>query len=325
MTDYAGKTYGYKYDIMDRLNTLTLPGREKIQYAYDKLGLPSKITYPNDTYTSYAYDGMNRIDSISNYHKALWKDRLISGFSYTYDGVGNRLNMEEKSPYGKPKKNVYAYDSLYRLAKVTYPNHMEESYTYDSASNRIERAVKKRRFCPCFDGWKWDDKACRKFVSYLFHPEYTTCTTKYDYDSANKLLTLKETKDKATAPSKTITFEYDRNGNQTKESTLLCGSRKPTVNTYGYNYDNRMVSALIKGIKNYEFTYNEEGNRIKTKVSTIRDYNTRCSPTTASDETIHLYDGSSMIMDLDSKGKVISTYSYGLGLNAIDSRQLKGY
>jgi RHS repeat-associated protein len=331
MTDYDHKKYVYKYDKMNRLQSLILPGNEKIGYEYDVLSNLTKVSYPNNTYSAYAFNDMNRLTKISTMKKG-FREKLISEFAYSYDEVGNRVSMEERQIFGKPLETLYSFDSLYRLATVSYPNHVDEAYTYDLSGNRTLCETKKMKYVSCFVGWKWDEKACKKFVHYIFHPEYVTYIVKYQYDKANKLMELKEAKkihDKELL-EKTVAYEFDRNGNQVKESILNEGCRKPVVNDFGYDYENHLTSAVMKGIKQYGFSYDGEGKRIKTTVGSVgrggHQALSRCGhPGESAQVTQHLYDGSSMIMDLDSKGKVVSSYSYGIGLNAINSQALKGY
>jgi RHS repeat-associated protein len=331
MTDYNHKNYGYSYDKMNRLERLTLPGAEKIEYNYDVLSNVAKVCYPNGTYSAYSYSDMNRLTKISTMKKG-FRGKLISEFEYGYDEVGNRVSMNEHQLFGKPRSTAFSYDALYRLATVSYPNHIDEAYSYDLASNRTKLETKKMKFVPCFDGWKWDEKACKVFVHCIFHPEFVTHIASYEYDKANKLLGLKETKKihEREHVEKTIAYEFDLNGNQVKESILNAGCKKPAVNSFGFDNENHLTSAVMKGIKQYGFVYDGEGRRIQTTVGSVgrsgSHVSARCGRPEENAQVIqHLYDGSSMIMDLDAKGKVVSSYSYGLGLNAINSQSLKGY
>jgi RHS repeat-associated protein len=338
MIDYDHKKYSYKYDKMNRLQTLILPGNEKIGYEFDVLSNLTKVSYPNNTYSAYTFNDMNRLIKISTMKKGL-KEKFISGFDYGYDEVGNRVSMEERQLFGRSRKTTYSFDALYRLTSVSYPNHLDESYSYDLAGNRTILETRKMNYVSCFAGWKWDEKACRKFVYFMFHPEYVTYRVNYSYDRANKLLGFKEikkTNDKDHL-EQTVSYEFDGNGNQVKESILNEGCRKPIENIFGYNFDNRLTSALMKGIKNYEFSYNAAGQRIRTVVGNAKEYGngedrngganrSRCfSQHSAGNITQHLYDGNSLIIDLDAKGKVVASYSYGLGLRAICSNSLKGF
>ena len=341
MTDYEHKNYVYAYDRNNRLQTLTLPGKEKVEYAYDPLSALSKVSYPNKTYTAYRYNDMERLTKLSTMKKGI-RDRLVSEFIYRYDHVGNRTGMEENLPCGAPRTTAYSYDSLYRLASVLYPDKSQEDYNYDAAGNRTVRATKRMRFTSCFKGWHWEEKGCRDFVRCLFHPTYVTATTRYTYDTANKLVALSETelRRSTTHDIRTVTNEFDYNGNQIKESVLNEGCTNPVENTFGYDYENRLTSAVMKGIKQYSFVYNGEGKRISTAVSDVERAAhqahhphhalSRCGgpstpPAGPVKETQHLYDGSSLVMDVDAKDRVIASYSYGLGLTGITSPAMKGY
>jgi len=329
MTDYDSKQYAYQYDKLNRLKTLTLPGNEKVDYSYDSLSALSKVSHPNNTFTSYTLDTMNRVKEIATYRKGHFKNTLLSSFSYSHDLVGNVISREERSPCGRPQKTLFTYDPLYRLASVAYPDKSEVSYTYDLASNRATRETKKLHLASCFNGWKWDEKGCRDLVRCLFHPEYITFRAHYNYDSANKLLGIEETKlfRNRTRPYKTTVFEFDRNGNQVRESILNEGCTKAAENLFAYNADNRLIEARMKGIKKYQFSYDGEGRRYRTLVESVKSggghHASRCLG--ESQETGHLYDGSSLIMDIDAKGRPTASYSYGLGLTGITAGRFKGY
>ncbi len=125
---------GYAYDDLNRLSTLTLPGGAQVTYQYDGSGNLMGVLYPNSTYASYAYDTRNRLTSLIN-----GKDPgvIISEYTYTLDGVGNRTNVAYTEPLGKP----------YTLGDVSYTyltgNRVQtagdKSYTYDSNGNVVTR------------------------------------------------------------------------------------------------------------------------------------------------------------------------------------------
>jgi YD repeat-containing protein len=60
-------------------------------------------------------------------------DSLLTGFSYTYDRVGNRTT--ETTQPGDATTS-YTYDSLYRLTSIQVPDSSIQ-YTYDAAGNRV--------------------------------------------------------------------------------------------------------------------------------------------------------------------------------------------
>lgn len=331
MVDYEGKSYGYSYNQMNQLKTLTLPGKKKVQYIYDQLNSISKVSYPNDTYVSYSYNNMNRIEKISNMREGILKkrgDKLISEFEYSYDNVGNRLSMSDATKFGRKKVTEFSYDPLYRLENVSYSNNTKETYHYDLNSNRTLQETVKRYFSLLFDGWTWDIKGSDEFIACIFHPRYVTYITESDFDNANKLLETRDKKktEKRTFLEKTTKLNYDGNGNQVKGSILYAGCEKAVENTYAYNYENLMTEALMKGLKQYQFTYNSDGQRVSTTVATLNKLKgIRLGRVPAPDVTQHFYDGSNMIMDVDGKGKVTAMYSYGLGLTAIESKSLNGF
>jgi len=104
--------------------------------AYDYIG-PDRLwrrTFGNNTYAAYSYDGDRRLTGIA-YRKSA-DNALLTGFSYSYDRVGNRLT-ETAQPGNR--QATYSYDSLYRLTGAQSPISNTQ-YLYDPAGNRVEVA-----------------------------------------------------------------------------------------------------------------------------------------------------------------------------------------
>jgi len=87
----------YDYDAYNRLSRITLPNQSVIDYHYDENNYKGNLTsvhYPNGTYTTYGYDTRNRLVSLTNNGPG----GIISQYTYTLDGVGNKINVSVEEP-----------------------------------------------------------------------------------------------------------------------------------------------------------------------------------------------------------------------------------
>ncbi|MCP5017298.1 MAG: RHS repeat protein, partial [Ketobacter sp.] len=127
-SDIADATHSY--DALNRVTGVLVPGSGSTSYGY---GLLQTISYPNGTSADYTYDASNRVATIENRHNTA---ALVSSFSYSYDGNGNRVEQIETQGGQAPETTTYAYDGADRLTQVSYPEKVT-SYTYDGAGNRL--------------------------------------------------------------------------------------------------------------------------------------------------------------------------------------------
>ncbi|KQC11411.1 MAG: hypothetical protein APR62_01650 [Smithella sp. SDB] len=192
MTDSNGFTISYAYDANGNLTSLTYPGNKKVIYIYDALNrlqtvtiawLNQTATYAdydpagrlpgftnfNGTTTTYNYDNASRLTSISNQAGA----NVISSYTFTLDGNGNRTDITQNEPYSpaigdegnvtygyNDKKNRlttagsttftyddegqiaadsgnnYAFDYEHRLKAITGTNAAQ--FYYDGSGNRLK-------------------------------------------------------------------------------------------------------------------------------------------------------------------------------------------
>lgn len=163
-------TTGYLYDSFGRLQVVTYPDGEVLNYGYDtggmlasavgqkqgrphpylaqqqydKFGLRVQSQLANGIATSFGYDPLNR--RLSNITAAQPGTSPFQNLQYSYDSVGNILNLTSQvalpsKDIGGPTVQTYQYDSLYRLvgASGSFTGATPSSYTlavgYDSLHN----------------------------------------------------------------------------------------------------------------------------------------------------------------------------------------------
>ena len=129
-----GKTVTYSYDTLNRLAAVTDWLSRLTGYSYDAVGNLTGSTNPNSTACAYAYDAASRLTGLTNTAPDL---SVISGYSFTLDGVGNHTQAAQTEPLTPviPPQNVaYAYDNDNRLTTAGGTN-----YTYDTNGNLTGR------------------------------------------------------------------------------------------------------------------------------------------------------------------------------------------
>ncbi|MEO8799780.1 MAG: hypothetical protein ABI551_17935, partial [Polyangiaceae bacterium] len=120
--DGATHTYGYTYDLADRLATVTIDGAASSSYTYDGNGNATSATV-RGVASSGAYDA---------------QDRMTSYGSATYDW---NANGELAAKHEGGNTTTYATDSVGRLQNVTLPGGITVSYVYDGSNRRVGRKV----------------------------------------------------------------------------------------------------------------------------------------------------------------------------------------
>jgi RHS repeat-associated protein len=298
MTSPEGKVVTYRYDDANRLTTVTNGGIFNI--AYDRLGRRTRVLYPSGATANYDYDSIGRLTSLV--HKT-GNGRIIESFAYTHDKVGNWLASSEPDV-----KTTYSYDNIYRLLQAKPVKHTHwrmgkegESYTYDPVGNRLTGPGQN---------------------------------TGYNYNQANQLTeesgyrtrTFPGLRQPGLAEKDKAEYSYDRNGNLIKK-VVTEGRQQKTVTLYTYDFENRLVKANIQKShqeKVVTFTYDPFGRRLSKTVQWEEiegyDNNGKGSKGYARGHyvprtTFYVYDNEDIIMVYDERGRVVSRYVHGPGID----------
>ncbi len=245
VTDAKGNRYAYTYDQRSKVTSVTDPLQIRTEYLYDVSGNLTTIKEAAGTQderiTTAAYDERNRLTSIT--------DPMGNMTQYSYTGspgcptceagsgnaeipsriidpIGN-ITMLSFDRAGKVtgvrdrNNNVTAatYDKSGKLTQITYPDNTFETYTYDTRGKLLTAANAE------------------------------TALT-FTYNDLGKVGTYTDS-----SLNKTITYEYDNNGNRTKMTDPEGG-----VTTYIYE-TNRLKSITNPANKTFTFSYDELGRR----------------------------------------------------------------
>jgi len=205
------------------------------------------------------------------------QNTTLSSYAYTYllDG-----NQSTKTDY-LGQITSYEYDGLGRLKKEIETN-TQTQYAYDEASNRSKMTV----------------TGTNPFI------------TNYEYDANNRLVWEETEKDASTLA--TTEYYYDANGNQVAKlfndltdsvgKIVEIGFAEANVPSYEYfKYDgfNQLIEYRTPSTK-AEYTYKTGGLRIAKTVDGTT--------------TKHVWDGSNIVMELNTSNQVMDRYIRGNGL-----------
>jgi RHS repeat-associated protein len=261
----------YRYDTWNRLQALTYPDGEVLDYDYDSGGLVTKIAgaKSNDTYAylnflgydkfeartrmalgngtvnTYAYNAQHR--RLNDLKAATATNRTFMDMDYGYDPVGNILALSNVAPMppspsisGGQTSYTFGYDDLHQLTTsagtyVTLPNKTEK-FTLSLAYDEIHNIVSKDQLAGSLknNGTIQPDKKI---------------TYDWDYDYGS-------TKPHAATHIGDRTFLYDLNGNQAGWDSDKSGQKRRIT----WDEENR-IQTITDGPTS-EYKYDEDTNRV---------------------------------------------------------------
>ena len=263
------------YDIFGRLEKTALI---KNYYSYSPLNFDDIYQMPSNAElvitSRYVYDGLDRV--IEQY------DGENRPTYYTYDSMGNVINMVQGYSYSDTISVNYEYTAVGNVSKVTQGDHIT-TYEYDKAG-RLTKMKDPMNY-----------------------------TETYTYDTAGNIKTAKDKNGVITTNlynnrgllSKTskggeyIEYTYDGVGN------ILSSNDKNGAITYTYNNDGTLASKSYPDGKSISYVYND--NKV---VTSMNDY--------LGNITTYTYNSRGELLSIGEKyagTNSINTTSYGLNLD----------
>jgi len=250
MNDASG-SYGYVYDLRDRLVTNTTPSGTLI-YGYDANGNVTGITSSttNGTLVTYQYDALNRLTNVI--------DGRLAGAQntgYHFDLVGNLQGLQ----YPNGVTNLYQYDSLNRLTNLAWKLNATAlgnfAYVLGPTGNRTSLA----EFFPGTNRtYTWQYDALYRVTNEAVAGTNLNGSLSYTLDSVGNRLS--RTNNLGTLGPQTFTYnsndwintdKYDSNGN-----TITNAVGQPCT----YDFEDRLVSFNHGQVT---LIYNSDGQRIQ--------------------------------------------------------------
>lgn len=188
---------------------------------YAPTGQIASINYGNGSITTNTYDSSKLYRLINK--KTLSTGNLkLQDLNYTYDAVGNILEIQDNSDTNTKGLIFYSYDNLYRLINAS-TTPFEQSFEYDALGN-IQKKIER--------------------IANIA----TSTLTIYKYEETGYANPHAPTKIGSTTEEM---LSYDKNGN-----LVSFGKTK-----YKYDYANRLLS-VSDGLATSTYSYDHKGSRV---------------------------------------------------------------
>ncbi len=254
-----------------------LPGHNfQNGYTYDAASNRKTLTAPDGSTNTYNYDTLNRLSTLTN--------SLTGQFGFGYDALSPRTQLTRPNGIN----TNYSYDSVSRLLSVLHQAGSTTldgaSYNYDYADNRTSKTNFLNNIT---EGYTSDPIYQLTQVT-----QGASTTESYSYAAVgNRLSSLGvnpysyNTSNELTAtPSGSYT--YDNTGNTLTD---------PSGKSYTWDFENRLVSAVVPGTGTVTFKYDPFGRRIQ-----------KSGPLGT---TNYLYDGETIVEEVDGSINVLARYA----------------
>ena len=284
-----GNTTTYDYDALGRLWKATTPHGATV-YDYWPDSLLKKVTRPNGVTTELTYDLADRVDTVETKAGAA----LLTSYDYDYFENGNRRRQAEYNA-GRWEETSYTYDRLNRLETVKYPADLANpsgrlvTYSYDLVGNREGETVTRVG-------------------------DNTTLSSRTgSFDDLNRLGRLADNLD----PTRTVGFDYDRNGNLARQTTNPDDAQNNVASSFRYDLKDQLVEVLRTVTTPGPPAPDGQPPNPPVVTTTVlarfqNDWQGRRVKKVGDDGVLnYLYDGDSILAELSEVGTEVARYEWG--------------
>ncbi len=228
--------------------------------ALDNFGRRTKILYPSTDYELYEYYGDGTL-----YRKAIWDvNSTQQWITYDYDGYGRLTDID----YPDSGTIDYTLDGFGRKLLVIDGRNSTDniggdnqiSFTYD-VLNRIETVIDQDDYITTY-AYRHDKQKQSIIVEEPGTPTTKIYDVQYNFDSANRLESVKDGFITDPIGGYISKFIYDDNGNRDTLQYYLSGSLMgSTVDmNYTYNRDNFLTYFTTTGGPTFSFDATASGD-----------------------------------------------------------------
>lgn len=266
VTDAAGNTTGYEYDLSTLTTTVTNPDGGRDVSRYDSLGQLLSETDALGRTTTYTYDSNRNLLSETN--------ALGQVTRYAYDENGNQISVIDplgnisRVTYNEFSLPVTVTDQVGNVRTVQYDANFSPISVSDSLGTIAAFTIDSQGNPLTFT----DANGATTHFTYDVYGNLLTRadplgrTTTYTYDQMGRVLTVTDPRGHATlnaydalgrlftitdALNGVTTYEYDANGKKTAQVDAL-GRRT----TYTYDAANRLTRTTYANNTSINYTYN---------------------------------------------------------------------
>ena len=181
----------YSYDIVGRVSSIETNHR-KITYKYDPENLKITRSLPSGIKSIFTYQNDSRLRSINHLDR---EGNSLAQFTYSYrpDGL---LSLAKEKIQGKEITIDYDYDKVGRLTTCKCSDGRAYSHKYDVRGNRTilegPNGIMRSQYDWTGKLTKWgNNKFSHDFNGNIIKWENPQNTMKFNYDSANRLTSIK--------------------------------------------------------------------------------------------------------------------------------------
>lgn len=292
-----GQTVTVGFDNLNRLTSRSQPTvASNVTFTYDLKGKRTSANYANGSYlVSHAYDNAGRMTSTTAGGKTL---------SFQYDAAGNRtrITWPEATPFyvtmsydvlnrltairelGTTSLATYTYDDLSRRTALSLGNATAVSYAFDTRS--LLSSMTHNLGGTAQDvTWSYTRNQVKELLGHSWSNDiyqwngYVNGTRSYASNGLNQYTT-----------AAAVAITHDANGNLVSDGTW----------TYGYDLDNRLISAARTGLA-AALAYDAEGRMRQTTIGGV--------------VTNLIYDGNRLLAEYDASGNLLRRYVHGSGVD----------
>ncbi len=264
-TDANGQDVEYVYDV-NRLVKIVGQGGSIAEFTHWPDG-KIKTAFNEEVHLDYAYDSLGRPIQVDN-------STLAESMGYRYDPAGNiskRIRSEGEVQYSYNARNElveiedpvlgsfeFEYDSVGRRTRMTHPNNLVTTYSYDRAS-RLESVLVRDSNEDIVDGFSYAYDSVGKRLS--SKNLKTLSVREYKYDEVGRLVRWEDDSGEFEE------FSYDLVGNRL--SKLSPGRQV----AYSYDEANRLKEMVVAAtddpeasIDSVSYDWDDNGNLIKKDI-----------------------------------------------------------